>query len=171
MPQAIPLRPHGLLPSLALLLPFCTAQAVTLPSFTGSFPGSSTGSDSTATLILVCNLPQSGAASSGGTTPVPGDAGSCSQTGSGSVSCTCLSGTTGGASATQGGSSTVAFTFSASSNTRATLLTSLRSADSCAEAKALIEAGSGRTGSACTLTSGGSLAPILYTCDVAGEPF
>ncbi|AFL72102.1 hypothetical protein Thivi_0010 [Thiocystis violascens DSM 198] len=152
-----------------LLLPLTAAQAQTIPYFAGAWSGSTAGtsntaSSTTATLILTCGLP--GASSSNPSSTASGNC-TCTETGSGSVSCSCASGTGNAPAVGTAGS----FSFSASSNTPEALLDKVSAADNCAEAKALIESNSGRSGGACSMISADSLAPLLFVCDIVGESF
>jgi hypothetical protein len=147
-----------------LLLPLASAQALTLPT-PPTLPTLGTGttaSSATATLILTCDLPT--AAAPGSTPSSSSGSSSCICSGTGSVTCSC---TSSGASSS-GSAATGAFSFSASAKTPGDLITQLQNADSCAQAKALIETNSGHSSGACSLTSAGSVAPIVYSCDIKG---
>jgi hypothetical protein len=153
-----------------LMLPLASTEAVTFPTTpTITIPGAGTApSSATATLILTCGLPT--AAATGGTAGSSTGSSSCtcSQTpGNGASTCTCNS--SGGAS-TSGSAATGAFGFSWSTNTPDELITELQNAGGCAQAKALIETNSGRSGGACSLTSAGTVVPILYSCDITTSP-
>lgn len=89
----------------------------------------------------------------------------CVNTGTGS-SCSCSN----GAANTPASNPTPVFTVDTSSNTPAALVKTLKTATSCADAKAQVESAAGNAGSACTPLSSGSVNALLYSCSIPGNP-
>lgn len=118
-----------------------------------------------ATVIIRCAWP--GPATNPDNAPATdgNSACTCVSNGNGST-CSCTS----GAATPVNSGSTPIFTVDASSNTPATLVEHLKTATSCADARAFTESASDGARQACTPLASGSVNALLYSCTVPGTP-
>ena len=118
-----------------------------------------------ATVIIRCAWPGPATSTDDARAPDGNSACTCVSKGDGST-CSCTS----GAATPVNSGSTPVFTVDASSNTPAALVERLKTATSCADARAFTEYASDGTRQACTPLASGSVNALLYSCTVPGTP-
>lgn len=118
-----------------------------------------------ATVIIRCAWPGPATSTDDVRAPDGNSACTCVSNGNGST-CSCTS----GAAPPVNSGSTPVFTVDASSNTPTALVEHLKTATSCADARAFTESASDGTRQACTPLASGSVNALLYSCTVPGTP-